>query len=252
MFRLFIANLVTWVLLTPAAPAIDLILSGSGNVTMGENSQSPTISDADGDGWPEMCSELGDEPGPFSLLVQKLDGSEVWSYGLERLDVCPSCNPDNWGWWFLGFGEVDPSPLREAVLNWSDFDTGQYGVAVVNLSTNAIVLNAVGAVCHDVCDFDGNGSQEIILSYQDGWEIWAHPFPNVNVALDDDRRAVSRSLASLSCNPNPLRATGTTIAFELANPVDLSIVVIDCQGRLVLNLGRAHWPPGCHTDSAAS
>ena len=163
MFPRLLLIIAVTTLAVPLSGAMNLLLVGPGRIIMGEDEYTPTRFDADGDGLPEICSQLGTYPGPYTLQVRKLDGSMPWSYELHREDVCPTCDPATWEWWLVSFGDVDPEPLQEAVLRWYDYNTDQTGACVVNVSSSMIIATFPDAVCEVVLDLDGDGHEEVVM-----------------------------------------------------------------------------------------
>jgi hypothetical protein len=255
MLRTSMLALLAALAFTVAPSAMDLILEGEGRIISNHDDLTVGTSvDADGDGAPELCFTVGlyDE---MVLNASKLDGSLVWSYLLDKNLVCPGCGPE-WEWWLVSFGEVDPTPGREAVLKWYDYTTDQNGVVVVNTSSGQILQQFPGKNCDTVLDFDFNGTDEVIIE-SNSWpdyffEVWGYALPG-GVAEGGGGSRLGSALGSALCRPNPTDA-GTSLELKLARPAELDVSVVDVQGRLVRDLGRRMLASGrnvIHWDGAS-
>lgn len=203
--------------------------------------------DADGDGAPEFCFEVGDHAGMI-LQATKLDSTQVWIISLNKMEVCSSCG-EMWQWSLVSFGDTDLSPGREAILRWDDNGTGQEGVVVVSINTNEILESFPGARCRLVFDHDGDGSDEIILQYGDYpppciYEIWGQ---SSGSGIDDEKSGgnSARSFAAIHASPNPTLG-GATLELDLARDAGLDITVVDIEGRVVKNLDHREFHRGNH------
>jgi len=212
--------------------SVQLLLNlGSANGSFESDHLTPSMLDADGDGRAEVCYET---TGPtISFFARHLDGTLVGQYDLPPLAVlCPSCGA---GWIYnccgsLSFGNVDPLPGREAVVSWQFYGPGAESVEGITIFSAAgtPIQTIPGLRLTSTYDFDGDGTDELILNSITELQIWGQ-----QATADVSEMPVS----SLSTWPNP---TSRSTRFEFDLPAAGSGVarIYDVAGRRVSTESR--------------
>lgn len=210
---------------------------------------SPSLTDFESDGIPDMWYMTA-IPGGYRFSVLFPDGTVRWQYDIDNVLGAPD---GTWFAQFLGFGNLDPSPGREALFGVLSNDSGVYGCQfeIISPSDNTVLWShhVPGGEYMQNCTFpatlDGDGLDEIVLQvYAPGstayCEVWGYSAPSAIT----DRSAPSTT--SLQVRPTPA-SSGTFVDFNLSAETLVSVRVFDVAGRLVRDLIAESYPKGHHS-----
>jgi len=225
------------------AHALEKIIEFSGTTSLNEDQLFVEVFDADGDGNPEI---LVSPDGGLTWEARTLSGSLVFSFFMDGSILCPQCT-DRFEWWIGGFGDVDPSAGREAVLTWfgeGNTFPGFRGARVVSVGSGQTIADIAGSL-KGVVDFNGDGTDEIFmdigLSPDNRLEVWGHP----SQTSADPIQTGARSLQLFPSFPNPASRT-SQLSFRVERAGDVDIRIYDARGRLVRTLDLTKASPGQH------
>lgn len=200
--------------------------------------------DFDNDGLPEICYEEPDVATPV-IYVRELDGTLLWSYVLPKAQVCPTCGP-NWTYSLSFFANVAEPAGKEAIVSWDNdqYGSGPSGYTVVSTSSSVVFRNFPDASCDGAVDFNGDGTEELILEFEDSrHEIWGYT-PSGSVESGGDA-VPGGDMSLLPSRPNPA-SNRSAVALELSAPSAVDLRIVDVGGRLVRDLSRRQLPAGRH------
>lgn len=141
----------------------------------------PNVMDADGDGRADIVYlAKGDS---ISIFAKRLNGTSIGRYDLPPLSqLCPTCGP-NWTYNCCGqilFGEFDPTSAgREALVEWDYYEPSGGGSArgvTLFTSSGAAVQTILEVELDFVSDFDGNGTDEVVIRSEnpERFQVWGH------------------------------------------------------------------------------
>jgi hypothetical protein len=226
--------------------SMDLLAIVEGRNAIEEDTYSEGSNDLDGDGFAEILTAAGFNEG-MVLSATKLDGTTLWTLSLAKDDFCPTCT-DQWEWWKESFGDVDPTPGRELIVQWYDYNTDQTGAGVIAPtypSSGTIIENLVGGDPEMVLDLNGDGSEEILVEFDDSGhvEIWGYIAASGVEA--GPAGSIPRGL-SLRSDPNPA-LEGVSLRYTLDRPADAGILVFTPDGRLVRTFHEGPKGSGRHS-----